>query len=299
MSEHQRGLIYGAAAYVMWGLFPLYFPLLEQVGAVEILANRIVWSLVVLAAVVSGIHRWRGVLTLARNRRRLMLLGVAALTIALNWGFYIYAVNSDRVVEAALGYFINPLVSVVFGVVLLKESLTRAQWVAVGLGVVAVAVLTVGYGHVPWLALLLAFSFGTYGLVKKVLDAGAVESLTVETTLLTPLALVYFVWLTSTGDNALTTDGVATAALLAGTGLLTAVPLLLFSASATRIPLTWIGLLQYITPTMQFVIGVVVYGEHMSATRWAGFGLVWMALVVLTVDSLSRVRRPALSQPAR
>jgi chloramphenicol-sensitive protein RarD len=291
VSERRRGLIYALSAYLLWGVFPLYFPLLEPTTPVEILAHRIVWSLVVLLIVLAVTRRWSWIRPLVHDRRQMLLLAAASVTIAMNWGVYIYGVNSEQVVQTSLGYFINPLVSVVFGVLLLKERLRVAQWAAVGLGALAVVVLTVDYGGLPWIALVLAFSFGTYGLLKKTLDMGAVESLSTETAILAPAAAAYLLFLLATGNSAMATEGPGMATLLASLGVITVVPLLFFGASATRLPLTWIGLLQYSAPVLQFLIGVFVYDEPMPASRWVGFGLVWSALVILTVDSLLAVRR--------
>ena len=291
MSERRRGLIYGLSAYLLWGLFPLYFPLLDPTPPVEILAHRIVWSVLVLLVVLIVARKWSWIKPILRDRRRMLLLAAAAVTIALNWGVYIYGVNSEQVVQTSLGYFINPLVSVLFGVVLLKERLRRPQWAAVSLGAVAVVVLTVDYGGLPWIALTLAVSFGTYGLVKKTLDMGAVESLSAETAILAPIALVYLGFLAANGSSAFATEGPQMAALLASLGVVTVVPLLFFGAAATRIPLTWIGLLQYTAPVLQFLIGVYVYNEPMPASRWIGFSLVWSALVVLAIDGAMAVRR--------
>jgi len=291
VTESQRGLAYGLGAYIIWGTFPLYFTLLEPTSPVEVLANRILWSCVVLFGLVIVGHRWSAIAPVLRDRRRLVLLAAASAMIAINWGFFIYGVTSNQVVQTSLGYFINPLVSVVFGVVLLHERLRRTQWVAVGLGVAAVAVLSFDYGQVPWIALVLALSFGSYGLLKKVLDMGAVESLSVETALLTPLAAAYLGYLVATGTSAWSTGDTSMTLLLASTGVVTIVPLLLFSAAATRIPLTWIGLLQYTTPVLQFATGVFILNEPMPASRWVGFSLVWIALVTLAVDSAAAVRR--------
>ncbi len=291
MSEQRRGLLFGAAAYLAWGLFPLYFPLLEPAGPLEILANRIVWSLVVVALLLAFRRRWAWVKPLLRNRHQLLLLAAAALAITFNWGTYIYGVNSDQVVETSLGYFINPLVSIMFGVVLLHERLRRLQWFAVGIAAVAVLVLAIDYGRLPWIALILAFSFGTYGLLKKTIDMGALESLSVETTLLFLPAMGFLVYLNIDGSSALQEEGMRHATLLATTGLVTAIPLLFFGAAATRIPLSWIGLLQYSAPVIQFLIGVVVYDESMPASRWIGFSLVWCALVILAIDGVAAVRR--------
>ena len=289
MAEARRGLLLGVAAYAMWGLFPLYWPLLEPAGAVEILAHRIFWSAAVMLAVLVGTSRsLRNVLREPRTRR---ILALAAVLIAVNWGTYIWGVNNGHVVETSLGYFINPLVTVLMGVVLLGERLRRLQWSALGMACLAVIGLTVDYGHPPWIALVLAFSFGSYGLAKKKADAGAVESVTFETVLLAPVALAYLAYLGAVGQSQFTGSGPGEEALLASTGLVTAVPLLCFGASATRIPLTTIGLLQYLTPTIQFVIGVAVYHEPMPAMRWAGFALVWVALVVFSVESLLHRRQ--------
>lgn len=291
MNPRQKGLAFGLGAYLLWGIFPLYFPLLEPTPPVEILANRIFWSFVVLFVVVLISRQWAWIGPLARDGRRLALLAAAAVTLSLNWGVYIYGVNSDQVVQTSLGYFINPLVSVMFGVVLLHEQLRRAQWAAVGLGFVAVVVLSFDYGHLPWIALVLAFSFGTYGLLKKVLDMGSLESLTTETALLAPVAGGYLLFLLLNGQSALAQGDTSMDLLLMSTGAVTAVPLLLFGAAATRIPLSWVGLLQYVAPVLQFLIGVAVYHEPMPASRWIGFGLVWIALLVLAVDSVAAVRR--------
>lgn len=291
MPETRRGFLLGAAAYGMWGLFPLYWPLLDPAGAVEILAHRIVWSLLVMAALVLVLRRGRRLRWLLSSPRRLTLLTIASVVIGLNWGMFIWGVNNERVVEVSLGYFINPLVTVLIGVVVLKERLRTPQWVALGIAAVAVIGLTVEYGRLPWVAIVLAFSFGTYGLMKKKADSGAVESLTFETAVLTPVALGYLAWLTLQGGSHAGSEGALHLALLAGTGVVTAIPLICFGAAATRISLTTIGLLQYMTPSLQFAIGVFLYGEPMPPTRLAGFLLVWVALAVFTVDAVRNRRR--------
>jgi chloramphenicol-sensitive protein RarD len=286
----RSGFAAGLAAYLLWGLFPLYWPLLEPAGAAEILAHRIVWSMVVVAALLAVTQGFRWVRDL--GRRRTLLLGLAAVLITLNWGGYIYGVNSGHVVETALGYFINPLVTVALAVTVVGEQLRRPQWVAVGIAGVAVGVLTVAYGRPPWIALLLAFSFGFYGLVKKQVGVGGTQSLAVETTFLFVPALACIAILQATGKGTLTGEGSGHVLLLAGGGIATAVPLILFGAAAVRIPLTTIGLLQYVAPIIQFVIGVAIKHEAMPAARWAGFVLVWTAVIVFTWDSL-RARRLA------
>lgn len=289
MSAHRSGLLAGVGAYVLWGLFPLYWPLLEPAAPLEILGHRIVWSLVFLAAVLAlteGFGWVRGL-----GARRTGLLAVAAVLITVNWGTFIYGVNSGHVVETSLGYFMNPLVTVALAVVVLHERLRRAQRVAVAVASVAVVVLAVDYGRPPWIALVLAFSFALYGLLKKQADVGGTRSLAVETTFLVLPAAAYVGWLEATGAGTALDEGAAHVALLVGAGVATAVPLMLFGAAATRIPLAQVGLLQYLAPVMQFAIGVLVFREPMPASRLAGFALVWLALVVFTADAVRAARR--------
>lgn len=286
VSEMRRGILYGVAAYGIWGMFPLYWPLLKPAGSVEILAHRIVWSLVAVAVILGARRHWRWVTGLRPGR--LLLLALAACFVTVNWGVYIYAVNSGRTLEAALGYFINPLVSVLLGVVVLRERLRAWQWAAIGTGTLAVAVLAVAYGRLPWIALTLAGCFGTYGLLKKFAATPSAESLTVETAVLLPPSLAY---LLLQHHPTFTGHGPSHAALLAGAGVITAVPLMLFNSSATRVPLTVLGMVQYLAPVLQFLIGLLVQHEAMSASRWAGFLLVWAALVILSADAVRATRR--------
>ncbi|EGX61651.1 integral membrane protein [Streptomyces zinciresistens K42] len=289
--ERHIGLLNGFAAYGMWGLVPLFWPLLKPAGAGEILANRMAWSLVFVAAALLFVRRWAWAGELLRQPRRLALIAVAAAVITVNWGVYIWSVNSGRVVEAALGYFINPLVTIAMGVLLLKERLRPVQWAAVGIGLAAVVVLTVGYGQPPWVSLTLAFSFATYGLVKKKVNLGGVESLAAETAIQFLPAVAYLVWLSSRGESTFTTQGAGHAALLAATGVVTALPLVCFGAAAIRVPLSTLGLLQYMAPVFQFLLGVLYFKEAMPAERWAGFALVWLALSLLTADAWRAARR--------
>ncbi len=286
----KRGMAAGVGAYVMWGLFPLYWPLLKPAGAGEILAHRIMWSRVAVGAVLAVRRTWARV-----GRRQMLLLVAAAVVISVNWWTYIYAVNSGRTIEASLGYFINPLISVVFGVVVFRERLRPWQWAAVGLGAVAVVVLTVDYGRPPWIALVLAFAFGVYGLLKKFADMPSAESLAVETAVMFLPALGFVFFLEAQGDAAFGHEGVANAVLLAGAGVVTAVPLMLFNSAAVRLPMTALGMLQYLAPVLQFAIGFLVQHEEMPPSRWAGFLLVWLALVTLTWEGLSR--REAVPEP--
>lgn len=291
MAETRRGFLLGAAAYAIWGVFPLYFPLLEPAGAVEILAHRVFWSLVTMLLFVLVFGRLRQVRAVVAHRRTFGILALASVVIAINWGTYIWGVNNGHVVETSLGYFINPLVTVLMGVVILGERLRNLQWVALGIAAVAVVGLTVEYGRPPWVALVLAFSFGSYGLAKKKANVGAIESLTVETMLLAPFAGAYILWLVVQGTSTFGTEGAGHAVLLMSTGIVTAVPLIFFGAAATRVSLTTIGLLQYLAPTIQFAIGVLVFQEEMTPMRWAGFGLVWIALVMFTYEAINHRRR--------
>ncbi|WP_282703345.1 EamA family transporter RarD [Streptomyces sp. CC219B] len=291
--ERRIGLLNGFAAYGMWGLFPLYFPLLKPAEPFEVLAHRMAWTLVAVAVALLALRRWAWAGELLRQPRRLALVAVAAGVIAVNWGVYIWSVNNDRVVEASLGYFINPLVTIAMGVLLLKERLRPVQWAAVGVGFAAVVVLTVGYGRPPWISLVLAFSFATYGLVKKKVNLGGIESLAAETAIQFLPALGFLLWLTASGDSTFTTEGPGHAALLVGTGLITALPLVCFGAAAIRVPLSTLGLLQYLAPVFQFLLGVLYFREAMPAERWAGFALVWLALSLLTADAWRSARRTA------
>lgn len=294
--DGRRGIAYGLAAYGLWGLVPLYWPLMAAASPLEILAHRIVWSLVLAVLLLVVLRKrgwWRSVATPGILGR----LSLAAVMIAINWGIYIWAVNYGHVVEAALGYYINPIVSVLLGVLVLRERMTAGQWVAIGLAGVAVIVLAVDYGNLPWVALILAASFGLYGLLKKQVNSGALETMTVESAVLTPVAAGYLIWLQLTGSLVFGHHDPTLSLLLVSTGLVTLTPLLLFAASATRLPLSTVGLLQYITPTCQFLLGVFYFGETMSVSRWIGFGLVWAALVVLTVAGLHGARRRHLAKP--
>jgi chloramphenicol-sensitive protein RarD len=280
----------GLAAYALWGLFPLYFPLLDTAGGLEIVAHRVLWSVLFVGLLLTVLRRWSQVRALVVDRRRMLVLFGAALFVAGNWWIFVYAVNSGHVVETSLGYFINPLGSVLLGVVVFGERLRRLQWVAVGIAAVAVAVLTVDYGRPPWIALALALTFGLYGLMKKIVRVEAAPGLFVETLLVAVPAIVVLAVLHSAGKGTFGNTGAGEAALLASSGIATAVPLLLFAAAAGRIPLSTLGLLQYVVPVMQLAIGVFVYGEPMPPARLAGFAIVWVALAVFSADMLRHAR---------
>jgi chloramphenicol-sensitive protein RarD len=291
VSEQRRGFLLGVAAYLLWGAFPLYWPLLEPAGALEILAHRIFWSLVVMAVLVLALGRGSAFRALLADRRVTRLLVLAACVITVNWATYIWAVNNDHVVESSLGYFINPLVTVLMGVFILGERLRAWQWVAMAVAGLAVLVLTVDYGRLPWVALVLACSFGSYGLCKKIAGAPAIESLTFETLVLGPVALGYVVWLTARGSSNFSSHGPGHLLLFLSTGVVTAVPLICFGGAAIRVSMTTLGLLQYLAPILQFALGVIYFHEDMPAGRWVGFCLVWVALAVFTADSLRQRRR--------
>ncbi len=251
-----------------------------------------VWSAVTVVVVVLLLGRRRRLVALLRQPRTLRLLGFASVAITLNWGLFIYGVNSGRVVETSLGYFVNPLVTVLLGVIVLRERLRPAQWAAVGIATLAVLVIAFGYGRPPWIALGLAGSFAAYGLTKKRAGAGALEGLTVEAWFVAPLAIGWIAWLGANGTASVASEGTGHLLLVTTAGIVTVVPLACFGAAATRIPLSTLGLLQYLTPVTQFLIGVLVRGEQMPPSRWIGFGLVWVALVVFTSDSLRHRKRP-------
>jgi chloramphenicol-sensitive protein RarD len=291
VSESRRGFLLGVAAYAIWGLFPLYWPLLEPAGALEILAHRIVWSVVTMGVLVVVLARTAAFGRVVADRRVALLLALAAGLISVNWATYIWGVNNGHVVETALGYFINPLVTVLMGVFILGERLRPWQWAAMGVAGLAVVVLTVDYGRLPWVAMVLALTFGSYGLCKKQAGAPAIESITFETMLIGPIAFLYLLWLGAQGDSAFASHGLGHALLFMTTGIVTAVPLICFGGAAIRVPMVTLGLLQYLTPTLQFALGVLYFHEDMPTGRWIGFALVWVALAVFTVDSLRHHRR--------
>lgn len=296
--ETTAGILFGIGAYGLWGLLPLYFFVLMPAGAVEIVANRVVWSLVFCALLITATRSWSPLAQALRNRAVFGSLALAAFLIAVNWLTYTYGVTTGQAVEASLGYFINPLVSVLLGVFVLKERLRPLQWTAVGIGFVAVGVLTYSYGKLPWIALTLAFSFGLYGFVKKRVGSrvDAVTSLTVESMVLAPFAAATMAYLAAAGTATLTAQGPGHFWLLLASGVITAVPLLFFGASARRLPLTTIGLLQYFAPVLQFILALVVFREAMTLDRWIGFGVVWVALLVLTVDMVRTARKASVAR---
>ena len=288
----RSGLFYAIGAYGLWGILPIYFIALEPTGPFEIVAWRVLFSLVFCALLIAVTRAWRAFAVLVRDRRVVLTMGLAGLLIFVNWQTYVYATLNGQVVEAALGYFINPIVTVLLGVIVLRERLNATQWVAVGISIVAVVVLAFGYGQLPWIALVLAFSFGIYGLIKKRVGpkVDAVSGLTLETAWLAPLAVVQLVFVGMTTGLTIGTAGAWHTVLLVSAGAVTAVPLLLFAAASRRLPLIYMGFIQYFAPFIQFLVGVFVLQEPMPPERWIGFGLVWLALIVLTIDLLRGVR---------
>lgn len=286
----RKGMLYAAAAYTIWGSFPIYFKALQNVPAMEIMMHRMVWSLVFVMLVLAWRRQWTWIGQVLRRPRVLAGFAASALLLSGNWFIFIWAVNNGRVVESSLGYFINPLVNVLLGFLLLGERMRPMQWAAIGLAACGVAWLTWQGGQLPWIALLLAGSFGAYGLLRKTAALGALEGLSLETLLLFPLALGYLAWLTFDGHNAFLTGSASTRWLLAAAGPITAIPLLLFAAGARRIPLSTLGLLQYIGPTIQLLLGVWLYHEPFSAARLAGFVVIWAALAVYSAEGLWQAR---------
>lgn len=288
----RRGLFYGITAYVIWGISPIYWKSLRTVPAVQLIGHRIIWSFIFLLAVLGATGQLGRLRPLLHSRRTLLIYSAAAGLLALNWLTYVWAVNAGFIVESSLGYFINPLLSVLLGMVVLKERLRPWQWVAVGLAAVGVGYLTVSYGRLPWIALTLAGTFSVYGLVTKMAPLDALDGLTLETGVLFLPALGFLLWVDGQGSGAFLRTGLANDLLMMGAGAFTAVPLLFFGASARRIPLSVVGILQYLAPTLQFLVGVLVYREPFGLVQFVGYACVWLALIIFWGDGwhTSRVR---------
>jgi chloramphenicol-sensitive protein RarD len=288
-----KGILDGLAAYALWGFFPIYWKLLQQVPALEVIGHRIGWSFLLLIAVILLTHQWDNFRSVAFSPKVLGIYAIAGILLTINWLIYVWGVNSGFIVETSLGYFINPLISVLLGVLFLRERLRLAQWIPIGLAAAGVLYLTLTYGRLPWIALSLAFSFGTYGLVKKLAPLGSLYGLTLETALVFPVALIYLTYVEATGTGSFLHRGALTDLLLIGTGAVTSIPLLMFASAARQIPLTMIGVLQYIAPTIQFLIGVFLYHEPFDRSRLVGFSLVWLALIIFWVENYFAHRVPA------
>lgn len=282
----KRGLWLALGAYTIWGLFPLYWKQLHQVDAVQLIGHRIAWSFILLIVFVIASRQLKSLAKATFKPRVLILYLVAAILIGANWLMYVWAVNSDYIVETSLGYFINPLLSVLMGVIFLRERLRSIQWISVGLASLGVIYLTVIYGRLPWIALTLAFTFGTYGLVKKISPLGSLFGLTIETGLLFLPAVIYLVFTEYSGSGAFLHEGATTNIMLIGAGAVTTIPLLMFATAARTIPLSMVGVMQYIAPTLQFLLGVFVYKETFDQTHLIGFGIVWIALIIFIAEGL-------------
>ncbi len=282
----RKGIFYAAACYSAWGLFPIYFKALHSIPSLEILLHRMVWALVFLLLVLAARRQWNWIRNVVRQPKLLAGFAASALLLSANWFLYIWAINNDRIVDASLGYFMTPLVNVFLGFILLKERLRSVQWFAIacaGLGVLWLGLQT---GHPPWIALVLATTFGMYGLLRKTAALGALEGLSLETMLLFPFALAYLIYLALHGQSAFLQTTTATQFLLLAAGPITAIPLLMFAAAARRIPLATLGLMQYISPTIQLFIGIWLYNEQFSHDRMLGFLGIWAGLLVYSIDSL-------------
>lgn len=289
------------SAYALWGLFPLYFVATMPASPFEVVSYRVIFSLLVCVIAVSFIRQWKLVWSLIRTPRALLMLGAAALMIFINWEVFLIAVVNNQIVESSLGYFINPIVTVLLGVIVLREKMRRLQWVAVGISFIAVIVLTVSYGQVPWIALVLALTFGLYGLIKKNVgrNVPAIAGMTIETAWSFPIAIVQIIIVSQTVGLTFFGHGTAHTLLLAASGLVTVTPLALFAAGTARLPLTLIGLIQYFTPVTTFILGITVLGETMSPSRWVGFIIIWIALSVLSVDMILAARRNSKRKTAK
>ena len=289
MSKNKLGLVFGFSAYGLWGLFPLYWPLLEPADALEIVSHRAVWTLVFCIIILGLTKALKSTIATLKRPQVALKLFAASFLISINWLVYIWATNNGHVVEASLGYYITPLIIIAFGVLLLKEKIHALQWIAVGIASLGVLILTIDYGRMPWIALALATSWGSYGFVKKQLGLGALEGLAIETLIASLPYLLFLIYIGDKGSGQFG-HGLGITTLLISAGAVTAIPLLLFNGSTTRLPLTMIGLLQYITPTIQFAIGVWVRHEDMPPARWAGFLIIWVALSALAFDLVKSSR---------
>jgi chloramphenicol-sensitive protein RarD len=289
LSKNKLGLLFGISAYSLWGLFPLYWPLLEPANALEIVSHRAVWTLVFCFMVLAATKALKSTLATLKQPKITVRLFLTSILVSINWLVYIWATNNGHVVEASLGYYINPLIIIGFGVILLKEKMRPLQWVAVSIASIGVLVLTIDYGRLPWIALVLAISWGSYGLIKKQLGLGALEGLAIETLISAFFYLGYLLYIGNQGSGQFGHSWGLTLLLLSA-GAVTAIPLLLFNGSTNRLPFTTIGLLQYITPTLQFSVGVWIRHEEMPTARWIGFLIIWVALTTLALDLIKSSR---------
>jgi chloramphenicol-sensitive protein RarD len=287
-----KGILNGIAAYVLWGVFPIYWKLLHDVPAIQVIGHRVSWSFALLILFIVFTKQWKEFRSAALIPKTLAIYSIAGVLLTINWLIYVWGVNAGFIVETSLGYFINPLISVLLGVIFLHERLRPAQWIPVALATAGVTYLTIAYGHLPWIALSLAFSFGFYGFVKKLAPLGSLYGLTLETGIVFPIALLYLAFVGLNGTGAFFHEGAQVDLLLISAGVVTTIPLLMFASAARQIPLTVVGLLQYIAPTMQFLIGVFLYKEPFDHAHLMGFGIVWIALIIFWVENFIANRMP-------
>ena len=289
-NEKTKGVIYAIAAYTLWGVLPVYWKLIDSVFSMEILSNRIVWAFVFTIVIIGVTKQWEELKLIARDKKQMLYIFIASILIAFNWGLYIWAVNSDKIVDASLGYYINPLLAVVLGVVIFKEKLSFLQGGALFIAFIGVIIKTMQYGKIPWISLGLAISFALYGATKKLIKANSIVGLTLETIMLTPAALAYIGVRQLSGVGAFQKEGIVVILLLMGAGIVTAVPLLLFASGARRLPMSVLGFTQYISPTISLVIGIFVYHEGFTAIDVVGFCFIWVALVMYSISQIREVR---------
>jgi chloramphenicol-sensitive protein RarD len=289
-NEKNTGVIYAALAYTLWGILPLYWKLVDSVFSMEILANRIVWAFAFTIIIVGLTKQWGELKSIVKNKKQMYYILVASILIAFNWGLYIWAVNSDKIVDASLGYYINPLLAVALGVIIFKEKLSFSQGGALLVASIGVIIKTIQYGKIPWISLGLAISFALYGAAKKSIKANSIVGLTLETTMLTPVALIYIASRHLNGVGAFQTEGVVVNLLLIGAGVVTAIPLLLFASGARRLPLSILGFTQYISPTISLLIGIFVYKEGFTTVDMISFCFIWSALAIYSISQVRRVR---------
>lgn len=287
-----KGILYGIGAYLLWGVFPIYWKLLHDVPALQVISHRITWSFVVLMIYIFATKQWQDFRSVAANARTIMIYAAAGVLLSINWLIYVWGVNAGFIVETSLGYFINPLLSVLMGVIFLRERLRPMQWIPVTIATAGVIYLTISYGRLPWIALTLALSFASYGLIKKLAPLGSLYGLTLETGIIFPIALIYLLLIQMNGNGALLHNGLQVDVLLIASGIVTTIPLLMFASAAKQIPLTMVGLLQYIAPTIQFLLGVFLYKEPFDHSHLIGFGIVWAALVLFWVENYLANRTP-------
>lgn len=292
-----KGIWNGLSAYILWGFFPIYWKLLHDVPALQVIGHRIAWSFILLIIVIVVTRQWKDFRSAALEPKTIAIYSIAAVLLSINWLIYVWGVNAGFIVETSLGYFINPLISVLLGVLFLRERLRIMQWIPIALAAAGVIYLTVTYGRLPWIALSLAVSFGIYGLMKKLAPLGSLYGLTLETALVFPIALVYLAFVGFTGTGSFLENSALTDILLIGTGAVTSIPLLMFASAARQIPLTMIGVLQYVAPTLQFLIGVFLYHEPFDQSRLIGFSLVWLALIIFWVENYLANRVPVQPIP--